>query len=187
MKIEKLTENKIRVIVSHSDLQSKNIDNSHIFNNILKILESADKQVGFKTDGCKLLIETVSSFDDTLVFTITKYSSDTGVTKTLRTVKPPRKINPSHSKRKKSIYKFETFDEFCNFCNHIYHVSNFDINDFYKDVSLFLYNNTYYLVAKNPEGFAKTFDCIASEFSSSISYKPEFVNKLLEYGEVVWG
>ena len=37
------------------------------------MLEQAKKEVGFNTDGCKLLIESFTS-DDILIFTITKYS-----------------------------------------------------------------------------------------------------------------
>ena len=81
MKIEKLTENKIRVIVKPSDLNLSDTDIHLFITKALKeqsffidMLEKAKKEVGFNTEGCKLLIETFSSSDDVLIFTITKYS-----------------------------------------------------------------------------------------------------------------
>ena len=68
MKIEKLTENKIRVIINNKDLQDNHIDlhtlmtksleNQKLF---LEMLQEAESQVGFNTDGCRLLIEAFSS------------------------------------------------------------------------------------------------------------------------------
>ena len=75
MKIEKLTENKIRVIINSSELSMPyNNNNNIIINSIesqklfLDILKKAEKEVDFYTDGYKLLIETFSSIDDFLVF-----------------------------------------------------------------------------------------------------------------------
>ena len=68
MKIEKLTDNKIRIIVNLEELETKNINlDDFIMNNIesqkffLEILNRAEKEIGFKTNNCKLLIETFSS------------------------------------------------------------------------------------------------------------------------------
>ena len=81
MKIEKLTEDKIRIIVNPSDLELENLDMKSIMTKAIdrqgffvKKKKKAKDEVGFNTDGCKLLIEAFSSSDDILVFTITKYS-----------------------------------------------------------------------------------------------------------------
>ena len=81
MKIEKLTDNKIRVIISLDDFKKNNIDvNSFLEKNVnpqgllFDILKKAEEEVDFHTDGCKLLIEAYSSSDDIFVFTITKFS-----------------------------------------------------------------------------------------------------------------
>ena len=80
MKIEKLTENKIRVIVNTEDLKENNIDFNLLMNKSMEtqnlffeILERAEEELDFHTDGYKLLIEAFSSSDEKLVFTITKY------------------------------------------------------------------------------------------------------------------
>ena len=80
MKIEKLTENKIRVIVNTEDLKENDIDFNLLMNKSMEtqnlffeILERAEEELDFHTDGYKLLIEAFSSSDEKLVFTITKY------------------------------------------------------------------------------------------------------------------
>ena len=79
MKIEKLTEDKIRVIVNSEDLKNNNLDYQTIMEKpiesqklFLEMLLKAEKEVGFYTEGCKLLVEAFSSSDGLFVFTITK-------------------------------------------------------------------------------------------------------------------
>ena len=64
MKIEKITENKIRVIMYSSELESKDLDVSFFKTPSIEnqtffadLLEKAEIEVGFTTTGCKLLIE----------------------------------------------------------------------------------------------------------------------------------
>ena len=75
MKIEKLTENKIRVIVNVDELGLNNVNVHSILSKEVEIpeifsviLKKAEKEVDFHTDGCKLLIEAFSSLDDIFVF-----------------------------------------------------------------------------------------------------------------------
>lgn len=196
MKIEKLTDDKIRVIVKLSDLDIENIDVYSLMtkpskgqNFFSKMLEKAKKEVGFNTDGCKLLIEAFSSADGILIFTITKFSSKentscTESTKKKLTVKK-RSVNFS---KKQAIYEFKNFDEFCDFCKCIHHLSNFDIKQFSKNISLYLYHDTYYLIAENINTsyeHMKSFYLIASEFSKHVAFSSSFKNKLLEHGKAI--
>ena len=196
MKIEKLTDNKIRVIVNSSDLDSENMD-LHLLmtkafdgqNFFSKMLEKAKEEVGFNTDGCKLLIEAFSSADGVLIFTITKYSSS----ETKNNLDTPRKKLKVRRKSidilgKHAIYAFKSFDEFCDFCDCINRFSEFDIKKFAKNISLYMYNNTYYLLAKNINNSyesKKIFYSIASEFSNHLPFSNSFENKLLEHGTVI--
>lgn len=196
MKIEKLTENKIRVIISSSDLNLEKIDvpfllksglEGHSF--FIDMLEKAKKEVGFDTDGCKLLIEASSSSEDVLVFTITKYSfqdAKSSINSSGKKLTVKRKNINFY--KKQAIYKFKDFEEFCSFCQCIYNTKNFDINKFSKNISLYLYNNTYYLIVKNINlsyTFSKLFYHIASEFSIPLSFSNSFENKLIEYGKPI--
>ena len=80
MKIEKLTDNKIRIILNIDELPEKIIDlhtlsqnNSTVHSLFKKILVEAEKQVGFKVQNCRLLIEAFSTSEGYIVFTLTKY------------------------------------------------------------------------------------------------------------------
>ena len=76
MKIEKLTDNKIRIIIDLDELSEKNIDVHNLAGNTEKthsffqsILTEAEKQVGFKVQNCKLLVEAFSTSDGYIVHT----------------------------------------------------------------------------------------------------------------------
>ena len=153
------------------------------------MLEKAKKEVGFDTDGCKLLIETFSSPEDFLVFTITKSSpkelkEDLDFSKKKLTVKR-RTLSVSE---KNAIYKFSDFDTFCNFCHCIANKEFFNINKLSKDISLYLYNGTYYLIIKNINttyAYVRTFYSVASEFLIPVRFSDVFLHKLSEYGKVI--
>lgn len=196
MKIEKLTENKIRIIVNSSDLEMENVDIHRLMtkalegqNFFINLLEQAKKEVGFNTDGCKLLIEAFSSPDDILVFTITKYSTQNNknnldTTKKRLTVKR-KTINFTD---KQAIYQFDDFDTFCSFCECINQYPSFDSKKLSKNISLYLYHDTYYLIVKNINTdykHVKAFYSIASEFSTPLHLLSGFENKLLEHGKAI--
>ena len=182
MKIEKLTENKIRVIVEPSELGLNN-DNVHTMMHktmgsqefFLSILRKAEKEVDFNTDGCKLLIETFSSSDDIFVLTITKYKpevqKDTGGTNKKLIVRRKSFFNANQ----KVICRFDDFDAFCEFCNAIRILRN--VNS-----SLYLWKDFYYLILKNVD--AKTFSML-SEFAKVVAFSDIFEYKLLEHGNVI--
>lgn len=193
MKIEKLTENKIRVIVSTEDLIKTNTDLNSIMAKaiesqklFLEILSRAEKEVDFHTEGCKLLIEAFSSIDDFLIFTITKYSSKEK--KSASNISPKKPIakrkNVDYSSEN-TVYSFSSFDELCDFCNCIDTYKNLDTSKISKNISLYLYNDIYYLVIQNINlkyPLLKTFHSIALEFGKPYSNSKLFISKLFEHG-----
>ena len=195
MKIEKLTEDKIRIIVDPSDLELENLDMKSIMTKAIDrqgffvhMLEKAKDEVGFNTDGCKLLIEAFSSSDDILVFTITKYSEKEPLKNIDSSKKLTVKRKSLNIKNKEAIYRFRSFDEFCDFCECINKEYKFDIKKLSKNTYLYLYNNTYYLFMKNiviEETALKNFYSIASEFLIPVHYSNNFENKLLEHGKLI--
>ena len=196
MKIEKLTENKIRVIVNPSDLKFENLDIHLLMTKALEkqiffanMLEKAREEVGFNTDGCKLLIEAFCSSDDIIIFTITKYSAkDMNASNSISRKKLSVKRKIINLSNKQAIYRFGNFEEFCSFCECISKFNNFDIKHFSKNISLYLYNNTYYLLVKNINTSycsSNLFYSIISEFSEPLSYSNSFEYKLIEHGKAI--
>ena len=155
MKIEKLNENKIRITLNLDDLNEKNIDfHSFMSNSIdsqeifLDMLEKANKEVGFNTDDCKIMIEALAMSDGHFVLTITKYK-----TEEQKEVSSRKKFN---IKRKipnlnstKTIYSFYSFDEFCDFCNSIEKKVLRNISKLSESAELYEYNDVYYLILTN--------------------------------------
>lgn len=191
MKIEKLTDNKIRVIMNSDELgctninihsiMTKAIETQEIFSTILK---KAEKEVNFYTDGCKLLIEAFSSFEDMVVFTITKFLPDNNSKKKKLIAK--RKSFDKISEQ--VICRFENFDVFCEFCNAMKNIHKIDINKLVKNAILYLWQDAYYLVLKNihttPESTNLLYS-ILSEFGKPLSFSNNFEYKLLEHGKVI--
>lgn len=191
MKIEKLTENKIRVIIPSEELgenhltvhslMTKAIETQEIFS---KILKKAEKEVDFCTDGCKLLIEAFSSLEDVFVFTITRYLPDTDIKKKklIARRKPFNKISDL------TIYQFESFDIFCEFCNSIKYLHKNDITKLAKNISLYTWKNSYYLILRSIHTKCENFNLLystLSEFGKLLSYSEHFESKLLEHGKVI--
>ena len=193
MKIEKLTENKIRIILRNEDFKDKNIDIKKLLfttpesqNLFLEILNRAKKEVNFDTDGHKLLIEAHFENDDAFIFTITKYIENNNYFKTkpkkFLTVKRKSQILNSSC----YIYEFNTFEDFCDFCNFINKNHNITLNNLFKTSILYLYNNTYYLVIDNIDLSNKSLSILHSsllEFSSFLSFTKNFKFKLKEHGK----
>ena len=194
MKIEKLTENKIRVIVNLEDLLKKNIhintdlmSTSNFQNLFFDILKKAENETGFYTKGCKLFIEIFSFSDEIVVFTITKYSS-IDLKESNHEIKKKKLIAKRKTfniKNQDAIYIFKDFDIFCNFCNSL---KNLDTKKLYKNSILYLYKDIYYLIVKNINNNyinSNIFFSAISEFAKLSTFSINFENKLLEHGKTI--
>lgn len=191
MKIEKLTENKIRVIIDSDELGLTNINVHNIMAKAIEkqdifsyILKKAEKEVNFNTDGCKLLIEAFSSLDDIFVFTITRYLPENDSKKKKLMVK--KKSFDSMSQQ--AICSFENFDTFCNFCKALSCFHQIDVKKLAKNITLYLWKDTYYLALKNINTkyeHINLFYSTLSEFGKLLSSSNSFESKLLEHGKVI--
>lgn len=191
MKIEKLTENKIRVIINTDELGENDINLHSIMTKAIEtqeffslMLKKAEKEVDFHTDGCKLLIEAFSSLEDVLVFTITKYLPVPETEKKRLVVK--RKSFDKTSKL--AVCQFENFEVFCEFCNSIKSLHKIDITKLAKNIALYSWKNSYYLVLRNINTTyepIKLFYSTLSEFGKILSYSEHFEFKLLEHGKIL--
>ncbi len=195
MKIEKITENKIRIILKQEDFKDKSIDikklllttpeSQHLF---LEILNKAKKEVDFDTEGYKLLIEAYFQNEDVFIFTITKYIESNGTLKN----KPKRYLTVKRQKQilnnSSYVYQFNTFDDFCEFCDFINKNSHISLSGIYKTSILYFYNNTYYLVIDGINICHKSLNLFHSsllEFSNILTFTKNFRFKLKEHGKVI--
>lgn len=194
MKIEKLTDNKIRIILNTDELIEQNIDvkslvnNTDVAQNLFKqILKRAEKEVGFVVADSKLLIEAYVSSEGFFVITFTKFKPD---------IKSQNAKNPKLKVRRKSLYPncanviftFDNFDEFCNFCTYINNSYKDKFNNIAKRVVLYEYNNIFYLSLSNINNELNNislFYASISEFGKLINNSSNLESKLVEYGKVI--
>ena len=198
MKIEKLTENKIRIILNIEDLEKNNISFESIHTNtpeiqtmILSILDQAEKEVGFYTNDSKILIEAISSFDGNFVFIITKNKSSSSISQSFSRKKPIAKRKNFTFNDQSIIYSFQNFDSFCDFCQalHIEFLSHESLKSICKNTSLYFYNNNYYLLiseVNNDYEHLNIFFSVISEFTDRIDNYKNFDAKLVEHGKVIF-
>ncbi len=195
MKIEKLTENKIRIILHQEDFIDKSTNIHNLLLQIpdsssllLEILNKAQKEVGFDTDGYKLLIETSYTGDDTCVFTITKYNSINSNSFSKASKKYLTIKRKNTHLQNTNIYSFNTFEDFCNFCNSINRTKLLSLKGLFKNCILYSYLDTYYLFIDNLNNSStelKIFTNIITEFSTKVNYSKNFEAKLKEYGNLI--
>ncbi len=138
MQIEKINNNKLKVVLDLNDLENNNIDlNSFMSNSLesqeffLNILELAENDFHFYTNNSKLIIESVSLANNIFIITITKQN------------------DIKLSSNSNYVYCFKNFNDICNILQYI------------KINNLYLFNNEYYITA---DSFS-TENSILDEFS----------------------
>ncbi|MNT35538.1 Adapter protein MecA 2 [compost metagenome] len=193
MKIEKLTENKIRIILNLDDLSAKNIDIQSLMTNsdesqsfMIDILNEAEKEVGFVTNDCRIMIEALGSSDGHFVFTITKFLPDSE--KEFKRKKLNVKRKSSNLNFDTAVYSFASFDEFCEFCVFLDGSSKNYLSKVAKNTSLYLYNDTYYLSLTDiNKDFINlnSFYAVISEFAKLVNNSDKFESKLIEHGKCI--
>lgn len=193
MKIEKITENKIRIIINFDDLKAKNIDVHSIMSNSLEsqslfqdLLKEAEKTVGFFARDSKLLIEALASSDGHFIFTITKVVPEQEKDYKKRNLKVKRKSAKVNVK--KAIYCFDNFEIFCSFCTYLKNSKQKNLRGFAKNISLYLYKDLYFLVITDINLSYKhlgNFFASISEFAKSITNAENFESRLIEYGKPI--
>jgi len=190
MKIEKINENKIRIILNSVDLIEKNIDIHSFITNSAEaqdvfwdILDQADKEIGFKANDCKLIIEALAINGGNFVLTITKIQEEAN--EKLRRPKVIAKMRNTKLDKNRNIFSFSNFDNFLNLCLAI---EPKIIENVIEDVVLYEYKNVYYLsfrVISQDISKLKTIASTFSEFGSYVKGSELFFSKLMEYGKVV--
>lgn len=192
MKIEQLTDNKIRFIFNLKDLEENNIDyHSFMANSIetqdlfLNMLDKAEKEIGFSTKNYKLMLEAIATSDGNFILTVTRLSQEVEKSS-------PKKVQIKRKSNKPSksltIYKFDSFDCFCDFCTYLNTSPLKDLIPKLKNSKLYSYKNDYFLVLNNINislEKLKSLHLLITEFASFSNNTDLFERKLLEYGKII--
>ena len=158
MQIEKLNDDKLKVVLNKKDLKENDIDlNTFMANSLdsqelfLDILDIAEEKFNFYVDDSKLLIESISLANDIFIFTITKFNEN---------ISTNTSIN--------NIYCFNSFDHLADALKLI----NLSINKIYT------YNNRFYLILDKDNDS----NYILNEFSDYKISSDYLENIFIEHG-----
>lgn len=195
MRFEKLSNDKIRIILDLQDLEDNDIDYQSFMSNssdsqklFMEILDEAEEQIGFITKDYKLMIEALATIDGDFIITVTRSLPDFDIASAYkkRTIKAKRKSNRLTTDT--IIYEFNNFDDIFDFVLLLKNLNISGLNAFTKDFALYTYKNNYYLVMDNiDKNFEdiKTFLCALTEFGKSINNSNLFKSRLNEYGTLL--
>lgn len=191
MRIEKITENKIRITLNMQDLQEKNIDLHTFMSNSLEtqdlfydMLDEAEKEVGFETKDYKLMIEALAVPNGNFVLTVTRIIPEKEAPK--KKLQAKRKLNMLPANL--SIYMFNTFEDYLEFCHSIIDSSE-NTYSFLKKSNLYSYKSKYYLclqVNNKDMNLFKSIHYKIIEFATRINNSDLFERKLKEYGKAIF-
>lgn len=159
MQIEKVNNNKLKVILNTNDLEENNIDlNTFMANSLesqelfLDILDLAEEEFNFYVDNSKLVIESVSLANNIFIFTITKL--------------PEHKNSNSPN----YIYCFHHFDQIATI---------FSLIEKKTFSNIYTYNDKFYLIINKNDKL----NTILEEFSNSKINSSCLENILIEHGK----
>ena len=198
MKFEKLSDNKIRIILTMQDLTEKNIDFHSFMSNsiesqnvLLDMLEEAKKETGFDPENFNLKIEALAMADTNFIFTITKVYPENSE---IADKSPKRKFTIkrkclTQASTTQAVYMFNCFDDFCNFLYFLKKSNSvYEIHSLADDVLLYSYKNCYYLLISNIHTSIVSrisFYATITEFAKCISNSKSFASKLKECGTLI--
>ncbi len=197
MKFEKLSENKLRIILSIKDLEEKDISFHDFMTNsfetqdlFLDILEEAEEKVGFNTKNYKVKIEALAMTDMDFIVTITRMTPE--INKSTSDISTRKKFKVRRKQTKpeleQAIYRFNSFDDYCSFLqclsqNHL--ITSINIA---QNIILYFYKKQYYLVLNNINieypNLKKFYSSIV-EFATYINNANLFFAKLQECGNLI--
>jgi adapter protein MecA 1/2 len=195
MKIEKISENIIKVTISINDLEERNIDfNALNYNSpatqefFWDMMEQAEEQLGFSLSDSQLIIEPVPVTNDGFIITITKVDEDGDFESIQKYIKSKLKKSDLKVKKKSRrvcsslfIYSFSSIDDVCSLAKKL--------DGLYSgETTLYKCKGTYYLML-NRSGLTiantKIFELTLNEYGMKIGNVNFFEGYMNEYGEKI--
>jgi len=195
MRIEKISENKIRIFVSFDDLEERDIDLSSFNYNspetqelFWDLMEQAELELGFETHESQLCIEAVTDVEQGFVITITKIDDEGDFESIQKFIKNRYRRNDLKIKKKPGsntstvlIYNLESFDDLCYLCARLKPLYS-------GDSTVYQCEGSYYLVLKrmdDVEQYPAKIESIVSEYGDRILNIMFFEGYLNEYGTIM--
>lgn len=191
MRIERVDENKIKVLLDDNEAKEWNITVKNISENTPEVqkmfwhaIRVAKESIDFSIDGAKLFVETIPSCDSGIGMFITKVCSDAELREAVSRCSYKGKIRRNELrpnteqplKLRKCVYRFDDFDSVCDAAKVL--------KDKYIGMStLYKLNGEFYLclIPRGPVSLCET-EVVLPEFAQRLSHGQYVHGKLNEYG-----
>lgn len=194
MKIEKISDNIIKVTISLNDLEERNIDFQSLTHNsaaaqelLWDMMELAEMQYGFDFSNTHIVFEPVCDFKEGFIITITQLDEDTDFESLQKYVKNKLRRNDSRVKKKarrivypvRMVYCFESLEDICSVVDKMYYIYS-------GESTVYKLKNKYYLVLKStkPLNYMKL-EILLSEYGSKVYNSGFYEGYLNEYGDIM--
>lgn len=191
MKIERVNENKIKVLIDDIEAREWNITAGKISENTPEVqnmfryaIQMAKESVDFSIDGAKLFVETIPSCESGVGLFITKVCSESELEQAVNNCAYKGRLRRSELKpvknavlkRRKHIYAFDSFDSVC--------AASGELCKSYNGASiLYKMNEKFYLYLVPSDAISLCeAESLLAEFAEKISHGQYVHGRLLEYG-----
>ncbi len=195
MKIERISENIIKITISLADLEERDIDLDTLNYNspeaqelFWDMMEQAELECGFNVSDSQIFIEPVPDAEEGFSITITRIDDEGDFESIHKYIKNKfRKNDPKIRKNLTKepsvlIYAFESFDDLTALCGKIQ-------DSYFGESSLYKLQNKYYLLLAK-DGFIlddiSAFEVYLDEFAERVYNNTTFfLGYLQEYGDTL--
>ena len=181
MKVEKINNNKVKIILTFEELEKREINikdiekNTEIAKNLfVDLIEESNIDEEFEFEDSQLLIEATSDNNNLFILTITKVENFPDLKKYSlldKKVKSSKNLKTKNTNYKVEsyIYSFNTINDILNLCE-----TSKKENLFFGKNSLYKYNEKYFLIFANSsvknQKFLKTFVFLSEFCDNYYSY-----------------
>lgn len=190
MRVEKINENKVKIILTLEELENREISLSDLENNsslarelFLDLIEENNLDEDFKLNDSQLLIEATSDTENLFEITITKIDLNIGNNINKYTESKSSKRRKNSYKASSNIFIFNTMDLILELASNIKNQ-----NLFFGRNTLYKLDNKYFLIfsksAIKNKKFMKTFSFI-NEYSSNSVFDPLFETSIKERADLI--
>ncbi len=193
MRFEKINENKIRITLSHQDLEAKHIDFHSFMSSSLDsqdlffdMLDEAEKQIGFVTKDYRIRIEALAMSEGDFIVTVTRSLPEVAERSPLKKKVRIKRKSPTFD-NSLVVYCFYSLEDFFSFMEYAKNLK-LPLDKLAKSMVVYEYKNAFYFVLDDiplENDSLKIFFTTITEFASHVSCSPLFLSKLTECGEIL--
>lgn len=192
MRIERVSENKIKIEIDAGDIRAWNVDIKNFTDNTPEAqdmfwyaLKQAERDVDFKVGKSQLMVETMPSSDNGFTMMVSKINDEREIAEAL--IKSGKRIKQTEFKiqrRKKStsllrIFRFDDFESLCDGVCEIYEL-------YIGESRLSKYQGSFYLELKPRDSFGLfELENQLSEFAEKITNPLVLQGVLNEHGLIM--